>query len=54
MGPALNSRPTHFRSPSGNYDIKGIVFDFDGVIADSELPANFVLAQKISELGIQA
>ena len=32
--------------------IKGIIFDFDGVIADSELLANVVLAQKISELGI--
>lgn len=29
-----------------------IVFDFDGVLADSELPANAVLAEMISELGV--
>jgi len=29
-----------------------IVFDFDGVIADSEILANTVLAEFITELGV--
>lgn len=29
-----------------------IVFDFDGVIADSEKPANVVLAEMVTELGV--
>lgn len=32
--------------------IRGILFDFDGVIADSEVLANSVLAEKVSQLGL--
>jgi HAD superfamily hydrolase (TIGR01509 family) len=32
--------------------IKGIIFDFDGVIADSEVLANLVLAEAVSSLGL--
>jgi beta-phosphoglucomutase-like phosphatase (HAD superfamily) len=32
-------------------DIRGLIFDFDGVIADSEALANTVLAETISALG---
>ena len=32
--------------------IKGIIFDFDGVIADSEALANTVLAETVTELGL--
>lgn len=32
--------------------IKGIIFDFDGVIADSEVLANLALAEAVSSLGL--
>lgn len=32
--------------------IKGIIYDFDGVIADSEALANTVLAETVSDLGL--
>jgi HAD superfamily hydrolase (TIGR01509 family) len=32
--------------------IKGIIYDFDGVIADSEVLANLVLAEAVSSLGL--
>jgi HAD superfamily hydrolase (TIGR01509 family) len=32
--------------------IKGIIYDFDGVIADSEVLANVVLAEAVSSLGL--
>lgn len=32
--------------------IKGIIYDFDGVIADSEALANTVLAETVTELGL--
>jgi len=32
--------------------LRAIVFDFDGVIADSEAPANRVLAECLSEIGL--
>ncbi len=32
--------------------IKGIIYDFDGVIADSEVLANVVLAEAVSALGL--
>jgi len=32
--------------------IKGIIYDFDGVIADSEALANTVLAERVTELGL--
>ena len=34
-------------------DIRGLIFDFDGVIADSEALANNVLAETISQMGLQ-
>ena len=32
--------------------ISAIIFDFDGVIADSEVLANTVLAEFVTELGV--
>ena len=32
--------------------IKGVIYDFDGVIADSEVLANLVLAEAVSSLGL--
>ncbi|MGD9943944.1 MAG: hypothetical protein AB7L76_04910 [Burkholderiaceae bacterium] len=32
-------------------NIKGIIFDFDGAIADSETLANAILAESVTELG---
>lgn len=34
------------------HDLRLIIFDFDGVLADSELLANAVLAEAITELGV--
>lgn len=36
----------------GERPIRAIVFDFDGVIADSEAPANRVLAECLTEIGL--
>jgi HAD superfamily hydrolase (TIGR01509 family) len=36
----------------GGEVIKGIIYDFDGVIADSELLANLVLAEAVTSLGL--
>jgi HAD superfamily hydrolase (TIGR01509 family) len=33
-------------------NLRAVVFDFDGVIADSEAPANRVLAECLSEIGL--
>jgi beta-phosphoglucomutase-like phosphatase (HAD superfamily) len=37
--------------PAGNHTVSALIFDFDGVIADSEAIANAVLAETVSELG---
>jgi beta-phosphoglucomutase-like phosphatase (HAD superfamily) len=32
--------------------VRGLIFDFDGVIADSEVMANTVFAEQVSGLGL--
>lgn len=36
----------------GGYVVEAIIFDFDGVIADSEILANQVLAERVTALGL--
>ena len=37
--------------PWGNRTVRALIFDFDGVIADSEAIANTVLAETVTGLG---
>jgi HAD superfamily hydrolase (TIGR01509 family) len=54
IGRAINSSASRHNNPLAidGVKIKGILFDFDGVIADSETLANTVLAEKITQLGL--
>lgn len=44
----LTSQPS--RPPSGRH--RAIIYDFDGVLADSEVLSNSVIAEVVSELGV--
>jgi HAD superfamily hydrolase (TIGR01509 family) len=48
----LKSQPTSQPSEKSSARYRAIIFDFDGVLADSELLSNSVIAEVVSELGV--